>query len=386
MINYILKVWKYWEALPKWTSLISTFEIKESLNWITDTQIKLQTNVDFVINKFDRVWLYRATDEYQYFYGYVENIEASLEEISLDCKSVLWLLDYKLVTEDWIYMQKTVKYILNDLFTKWNTKTWDNIYIVADDYDTDLYKINFEIKRGETLSSIVDKLSKLFNSPIPYTCNNVGSQIWIIMRELLWTDYTSFVSTYLSWDGNLIYNAANYFWNTITNIRSVSAEQYNFLLGQNKEVESETILCKPTEVLTMEPICKFFTYEDWYYNWTTTPVGREQMWLLYDTYKDEVRLLDFDIVDESWKKLQVWDKVKVEISNCGPYLNYTWTWFIVWKEISFDEWFEKTTFKYWGNVLNRKKSLIDKLSELKWWIWTQRDNSIISKSKNTLLN
>ena len=64
---------------------------------------------------------------------------------------------------------------------------------------------------------------------------------------------------------------------------------------------------------TMDSIWLYYMYENGSLQGSTEPIWVVQLWTLLDDLQQEVRILDFDIVDIAWLTLWLWDKVKVEV-------------------------------------------------------------------------
>jgi len=375
--NYIIKFYNPF-TYTDYTTQIVEFESSNLLNAQSTCKITLSDNLWFTIQKFDRFQLIKPSNwqDIILFEWYVENITATIWTLVIDWKWLRELLQYKLVLEDKIYTLQTPEAIIQDLLFTWNSNTFWSIWLDVVDLPLD-YVVTIEVKNWESIYSVLDRLSKLSLSFV-FTMT-----FWsiVVISQLAWTDRTQNNSDFV----RFVYNKEDKLSNNITNPTSTSTDKYNIIIWQNKVVENDRYALMD-DTPSFESIWLYFMYENWYIEWSPIPVGQAQIWLLLDTYKQEVRILDLSIIQNLTILLELGDKVSVSIENCWPYLDFIWDWYIIWKNIDLINWAENITYKFWGTILQKIPNLIQQLQELKWWINTQKDLKTTNQAKPQLLN
>lgn len=376
--DYIVKFTRPWVVLNYTTQLLK-FSWTQLLKWISTCDFVLNNDLDFTIEKFDRFQLIKVDDwqDKVLFDWFVDSLTATIDTLSIYWKWLRELLNYKFCVEDKIYSDITVEDMLNDICVNWKLNVTDSITIDWPEFDTIDYTLaNFEVNYWESIYSILDRLSKIWFFSFDMTSWEI-----ITLRKLPWIDRTQNNANFL----RLTYNKDDIYWNNITNLSSTSSDKYSVILGRNKEVENEKFLQKQTTP-TMDSIWLYYMYENGSLQWSTEPIWVVQLWTLLDDLQQEVRILDFDIVDIVWLTLWLWDKVKVEVTNASPYLNYDWDWYITEKRLSFENWLEVVTYVFAWWVIQSKPNILRTLFNMKWWVNTQTDLKAVTHAKSILLN
>ena len=138
------------------------------------------------------------------------------------------------------------------------------------------------------------------------------------------------------------------------------------------------------ETFTFTPIWLFYSYENWKLIWSTESIWQLQLNSMLSEYLSDPRVFDIEFTSEVSRKLEIWQKIKINIIDESPYLDFSWDWFIIWKRIELVEWYERQIVTFWWSLSFKQNTLLSKLYSLKGWVNTQKN--LQNKTKITLLN
>jgi len=247
------------------------------------------------------------------FQGFILDINVNSTTIWLTLRSQKWLLERKIILSDKSYISKTISFILTDLFSDWNTFTWETYTFETDISQT----VTKDFKEWDSFFNILDELAELTWA----VWNMLENKIYF--KIMLWEDRTSW-DNFLSLKYNRQMTKANNILEPIMESNWVVSNIIIWKSWSTKQTVKDT-----WSIATYWALVEFISFREWD---LTTQVNQA-----LDLQKQEQRLYKIDL-ETNKVNANLWDKLKLSIEECDEYRDFTWDVTVNTKELTLVNW------------------------------------------------
>lgn len=247
------------------------------------------------------------------FQWFIQDMNVNSTSIWLTLRSQKALFERKGILSDKTYSNKTISFILDDLFSDWNTFTWETYT-----YETDISQIiTKDFKEWDSFFNILDELSELTWA----VWNILENKVYF--KTELWEDRTTW-DNFLSLKYNRQIPKANNILEPIMQSNWVLANIIIWKSWATKQTVKDT-----NSIATYWALAEFISFREWD---LTNQVNQA-----LDLKKQEQRLYKIDL-ETNKVNANIWEKLVLSIENTDEYRNFTWDVTVQTKELTLVNW------------------------------------------------